>query len=246
VTLLGLVLTTAGLPWLLGELRQLREQGEQPVRAKPEAAVPVEPGPAPPSLRVRKISVQHFSRINQVDAAARGALGRQSFSARRLDQLMVEAELNRPAHAFVIALRPDGEAELCFPEDENASPPLTDRPRFPTHPQKRHLRYCLEAGTGLWAFAVVASEAPLPGYRTWLADRPAPPWQPIQTAQTGTVWFDDGRWLEVLRAGGPQCLDRCKEESDLSPAGAVVRLTNWLRAPQSGQAAATLGFVVEP
>ena len=42
----------------------------------------------------------------------------------------------------------------------------------PKYPLAGGLRaYGLREGTGLWVFAVVASEEPLPAYRDWLGER---------------------------------------------------------------------------
>jgi hypothetical protein len=114
-------------------------------------------------------------------------LGQQSFHPRLEDQVTIEAELSRPAYAYLLAFRPDGVVELCYPEDESKPPPKSEHARYPASPDVGQVRYGLAEGTGLWVFGVVASDEPLPAYREWLGTEP-PDWSPI-AATPGTVWW---------------------------------------------------------
>jgi hypothetical protein len=240
--LLGLVLL-GGVAVRKGWLTN-RPSGDMPGTTEPEShtSVPGPPAAADP-LRVVKIEVRHFARIGADDAEARGLLGERSFAATVGDQVTIEAKLSRPAYAYLIAFRPDGMAELCFPENEDEPPPLTDRPHYPS--MSRTVRYGLDdVGTGLMVFAVVASDRPLPSYREWSAqNRPA--WRPAE-GKLGEVWWDDGALLDVLTPAGPARGERGKGEAALGKSVALVRLTDSLKQDRPTDAVGCLGFVVRP
>jgi hypothetical protein len=209
-------------------------------------------------LQVSSLEVQHFEKLPRRDATGlgavampRGALGKESFIARVDDQVTVRAKLSRPAYAYVLAFRPDGEVELCFPEEDEA-PPLTDQPTYPW--KARDVRYGLHEGAGLWVFAVLASDEPLPSYQQWLAERGSPDWEPFNT-ENPIVFWDDGQWVEELSLGHRRRDKRAKGVL-ADERTHVVRIANWLRGnPGIGgddsnadraQAAAALGFTVLP
>ncbi len=145
--------------------------------------------PVPGPLRILSLDVQHLANLNDQSAELIGIMGEKSFSARLRDHVTIEAKLSRPAYAYLIAFRPDGEMEVCFPEDETEPPPLTDHPRYPS--VSHGVEYGLNEGTGLWFFTVVASEQPLPAFREWRARQPSVPWQTAE-APGNTVFLDDG------------------------------------------------------
>jgi len=99
-------------------------------------------------------------------------------------------KLSKPGYAYLIAFRPDGVTELCFPADEGTPPSLTDTPRYPLADGLK--AYGLREGTGLWVFAVVASEKPLPSYRSWQQQRfgSTSPWTLLARLPAGFVWRD--------------------------------------------------------
>jgi hypothetical protein len=200
------------------------------------APQPIEP------LRALAINVQHFARRNQTEAESRGLLGKGSFTARLGDQVTIEAQLSRPAYAYLLALRPDGQVELCFPESETEPPQRTDRPRYPPSALEGRVRYGLSEGVGLWIFAVVASDQPLPPYRDFIARHP-PAWTP-QSASGQTVWWFDGQWLDPLTAGGSSGRLRSKGETALGAAPAVVGAAQWLRSSADDRTVAAIGFDV--
>ena len=68
--------------------------------------------------------------------------------------------------SYLIALRPDGTDELCDPRDEDTPPPKKQQPVYPAT-AKSEERDHLSEGTGLYAFVLVVSLAPLPAYRVW-------------------------------------------------------------------------------
>ena len=89
-------------------------------------------------LRVESLEITHFTTLPGFDRL-RGVLGRESFVTRIDDSVTVKARLSRPAYAYLIAYRPDGTEELCFPESEDVAPPRTDAPRYPSV-SRRELR----------------------------------------------------------------------------------------------------------
>jgi hypothetical protein len=195
------------------------------------------PGESRP-LTVQSIEVKHFVPGPAGDES-KGTLGHTSTTARLGDKVQVFAKLSKPAYAYLLAFRPDGKVELCDPDDEGVPTTKTDTPRYPpaTTPLKS---YGLREGTGLWVFAVVASETPLPAYRDWIAAH-KPPWQP-QPTPAGTVWWYDGNVLETLPEGSTP--PRAKGEDLTGPAAAVVSLGKW--SEQSNGTSGVIGFGVGP
>ncbi len=103
-----------------------REHPDTPLKS---GQVPVVEVP----LRVQALDVRHFARVAMADGKfdqPLGLLGKQSFAARQGDSAEVEARLSRPAYGYLIAFRPDGGEEVCYPDDESAAPPLSDRLRY--------------------------------------------------------------------------------------------------------------------
>jgi hypothetical protein len=88
-----------------------------PARDAPGAGSMEQPAvrPAEP-LRVARLEVTYFATLHNGLDEPRGVLGKKVFTARRDDSVEVEVELSRPGFAWLIAYRPDGMEELCFPE----------------------------------------------------------------------------------------------------------------------------------
>ena len=192
------------------------ETGATPSTATNSGDRPGIPSPVgrPEPLRVKSLDVKHFAKTPEGDVP-KGILGRGSFSTRLGDRVQVVATLSRPAHAYIIAFRPDGVADLCFPDDEDTVPPLTDTPRYPATDGSK--AYGLDEGTGLWVFAVVASEQPLPTFKNWLASRKLN-WKP-QGTPAGSVWSFDGGDLETHFEGRSE--KRAKDVELTGPAATV-------------------------
>ena len=225
-----------------------------PPRSNPEVAMDVSrypepqqptiaPAVAPPvaaaePLLVKSLDVKHFARAGKDDLEM-GLLGRDSFAPALGDRVQVAARLSRPGYAYLVAFRPDGVADLFSPADEATPPPLTDTPRYPA--TDGDAAYGLVEGTGLWAFAVVASERPLPAYRDWLAKR-RPNWA-AGASPTGTVWWYDGANLQTLRPGVPVGVVRGEGEVLTGPASSVRSVGRWL-GQSPGTAVGVIGFGV--
>jgi serine/threonine-protein kinase len=234
-----LLLTTAVLGLALGHPPQTKTQPPPP----PADTLPVEE-----RLKVLRLDVRHFATVPRAEGPQidpRGVLGQGSFDAHLGDYVTVEAQLSRPAYAYLICFRPDGEADICFPEQKDERPPETDRPCYPS--KKRDKNYCLEEGTGLWVFALLVSHQPLPAYREWEAEwkaaRQPPPWKG-ERATAGVVWHDDGAIVLALTAADPTG-QRAKDQ-DMIGKTPVVALADWLRQDAKADAVVVIGFSVLP
>jgi tRNA A-37 threonylcarbamoyl transferase component Bud32 len=131
-------------------------------------APPGQPGNGGASVakvQVLSLDVKHFANVRGEFDQPHGLMGKDSFVAGLGDSVTVEARLSQPAYAYLIAFRPDGIEEVCYPEKEDEPPPRTDRPRYPS--VSRGVNYGLNEGEGLQVFAVVVSSKPLPAYKEW-------------------------------------------------------------------------------
>jgi len=106
------------------------------------------------------------------------------------------------------------------------------------------MTYGLVDGTGLWVFAVVASDEPLPSYQEWRARQSPLPWKREETPRNVVLW-DDGEWLKTLTPLGTSQLDRAKGVAAKGQKP-VVQITDWLKQAAGADAAAAIGFAVVP
>jgi serine/threonine protein kinase len=193
-------------------------------------AGPVVRQPAPEVVR---LDVEHFRDGNPL-----GLLGRKSFTTRGDDQVTVAGELSSPGYCYLVAYRPDGTEELCFPEEEDVPPPLTDRPRYPSVSLKMQIG--LNEGPGLHAFVLVARSRPLPPYTAWRKQHGASPWKKSD-AVAGVVWRCDGRELRAHVAEDPEARGKGKEARG---AGALPELVEWLCRETEAEAVSAVAFAV--
>jgi len=212
----------------------------------PDQEMPLEATAGSP-LQVTAIDVERFAATPDGEVR-QGLLGRNTFAALPGDRVQVTAKLSKPAYAFLIAYRPDGQAELCFPENEETPPPLTDAPRYPL--ASGTAAYGLSEETGLWAFAVVASEMPLPAYHDWREEHfhESQIWKPVDTLPAGRVWRDDGlKPVETLSLRAEQpVLVRSQHEALEGPEASIRGLTTSLRRAGQAEAVSVLSFRVAP
>jgi serine/threonine protein kinase len=182
-----------------------------------------------------------------------GLLGESAFRPRLGDSLdRIEAELSEPAYAYLIAYRPDGEEEPCWPPlpREGEPPPAVRQPRYP--PLGIDDVYDLNEGAGLQVFVLAASRRPLPAYRAWKASHGKAPWKKEQLPEplAGVVWRDRGLGLEgwdrehPFRSGGTSA-DRAQGASKLG-LGAVVQLKRWWKEQPEIEVVAVLAMTVVP
>jgi serine/threonine protein kinase len=163
----------------------------QPVGATTPTAEPV---------RILWVEIEHIERREGPDIR-RGVLGSLSFNVKAGDLVRLHATLSEPAYCYWIAFRPDGEEEVCFPENADEPPAQTDQPSYPSIDPM--YSYELTDGAGLQAFALVVSREPLPAYNRWLSDVPASPWvaevdSETTPAEAGVIYRHDGQKLYVM------------------------------------------------
>lgn len=234
-----LLVVLAGLVFLLPAW--LRGPGQaQRVNELPETASDGKP------LHVLGLEIKHFGNLGTGFVQDQGVLGRRDVTSeppRLNDRLTLEGQLSRPGYAFLIAFRPDGTDDVCFPAAEDQPPPLLDRPRFPMG-ASRDREYALEEGTGLAVFALVASSQPLPSYQQWKDQLGRSPWGKYQ-APPGLVWIDDGTFVETVSALGRDRGERGKVQAAAGKTP-VVQLTDWLKAGPHIEAVYAIGFTVLP
>jgi serine/threonine protein kinase len=154
---------------------------------------PDPPAPSGP-LQVEAFQLTHLRASDGADFSL-GELGQACPAAGAdRDGMRATARFNRPAYCYLLAFRPDGKEELCWPTRPDQPPEATNALTYPPGGVYR-LR---EVGQGAQAFVLVASSRPLPAYSAWRAEHGAAPWRP---AQTEGVWRFDGRTF--TRAGRP-------------------------------------------
>jgi tRNA A-37 threonylcarbamoyl transferase component Bud32 len=192
----------------------------------------------PEPVRVLALDVEHYANVNGQFPQSRGLLGEKVFAASLDDSVTVTAHLSRPAYAYLIAFRPDGTEELCFPENDRQPPERTDRPRYPS--TSRGVHYGLTEGQGLQAFAVVVSPRPLAAYQEWRQRRGTSPWKRFP-APPNVVWLDNGDMIAALRPGEIGKRAMGKRVPGSMP---IAELTDWLRSGNEGEAVTTIGFGV--
>jgi hypothetical protein len=79
----------------------------------------------------------------------------RSFTTRYGDEVRVSAELSEPAYCFLLALNPNGEAQLCWAAGEQTPPERRQRLQFPAADEAFKLDD--EPRGGLQAFVLVAA-----------------------------------------------------------------------------------------
>src|SRR5262249_40800408 len=148
-----------------------------------------------------RLDVQHYARNGEFeDPVGRLGMANGSFSTRLDDSVTVTGKLSERAYCYLIAYRPDGTEDLCFPENPATVPPLTDEPKYPPPGTKNH--YGLEEGAGLMAFVLVVSRQPLPAYAEWRRDRGDSQWRSTR-APSGVVWRGEKAPLRSATANDP-------------------------------------------
>src|SRR5262249_29205955 len=111
-----------------------------------------------PPLRVEVFDVEVHPQIPP-GSRPLGPIGGNVFPGRyQADDVRVKARLSAAAYCYLIALNPDGNLQLCSPEDPAAAPALTAEIDYPADPR---VGFSLTDGVGLQAFVLVASREPL-------------------------------------------------------------------------------------
>jgi hypothetical protein len=195
---------------------------------RPRPALP-ETSTAP--IQIVTLQVRHYRGERDTPL---GTLGKSSRAAQFDDDVAVHAELNRPAHCYLIAFNPNGQEQLCAPQDQSVAPePITAL----DFPPGSAAYFSLTDGIGMQAFVLVASQAPLPAYREWRAASGAAPWQ---TVHAEGVWHFDGQRLEPI---GPE---RGPTRQRRGPPQPLQDLCNFFKDHPHVDAVQVLAFPVRP
>jgi serine/threonine protein kinase len=142
-------------------------------------------------LRLESFEISHYlgNTSNHV-----GMIGQLSKAAKFGDNVRVRIRLSAPAYCYLLALNPDGSMQYC-PKALKNTPPVKRTEII--YPAEADGYYGLTDGTGLQAFALIASREALPAFGSW-PQSAALRWKPAPEA-TG-VWRFDGRDFNLLAA----------------------------------------------
>jgi serine/threonine protein kinase len=194
---------------------------------------------APDLTDIMTLDVMLTRNVNDRGLPA-GLIGKQVFDPRLGDTVAVQVQLTRPAYAFLIAFRPDGHADVCFPEREDELPPLTDNPGYPSTAASAGKEYGLSDGEGLQVFAVVVSSQRLPVFQEWWSQCKECPWKKTD-APPGVVYRGNGQdRVEAWNAEGA-ARGKGVEVQGKTP---VAELAAWLRKMPRIETVQVLGFAV--
>jgi serine/threonine protein kinase len=151
-------------------------------------------GSPPKPLAVSNMRVLHYRDGGKTLV---GDLRTSSVAVRLNDTVRVLADLNTPAHYYLIAFNPRGSEsgleQLCQPEGAGGQGSDLTRPDLRAevvYPRDTH-DFFVDA-VGLQAFVLVASSSPLPPYREWRARAGTLPWAGVKDAGEWR-WHFDGR-----------------------------------------------------
>ncbi len=230
----ALALLLAGAVGLATYLSRRAEPLPKPRPEGQQEAAAVTPEP----VRIERLNVMLF----EANGQPAGIVGQDVFVAHDNDTVRVNAQLSRPAFAFLIAFRPKGPPDVCFPESDDEPPQQTDRPAYPLPPKGGG--YGLEDGTGLEVFALVVSSQPLPSFKEWWAHSRDCPWKQEEAPQ-GVVYRANGEDAVEAFAenGGDGSRGKGAKVKGLTP---VADLAAWLRKMPGVETVQVLGFTVMP
>jgi hypothetical protein len=150
-------------------------------------------GPAP--VKITDFKVSHYRDKGKTlvgDLATSAALLRVN------DEVKITAALSSPVYCYLLAFNPDGDVQLCLPDDASGhgaaktAPEKRSAIRFP----RQEYGFVLDR-KGLQAFVLAASDKPLPPFSDWQREAGAIPWKAISHGG-GERWQFDGRELTRL------------------------------------------------
>jgi serine/threonine protein kinase len=232
---------------------QLAGSGWISRRNQPDSpAVKVQP-PADEAVKVARWNVRHYREEGVGKDFLLGVIGSDSWMTRYKDKVVIEAELSRPAYAYLIGFNFDGKEQLLLPCDTSVKETPGDPRRRPKQAARLvyppvvpgNAEHAFElsddARGGLQAFVVVASAKPLPAYEEWSKKRGAAPWRRI--AGGNRVWWSNAEKLDS-KAPGPEVVDR-GIVVQLNGQPPLLALCRWAR-DEDVEAVAALAFPVNP
>ena len=144
--------------------------------------------------KILEFKVKHFR--GDQSTVSLGTIGESPEPILFGDDVRVQAQLSAPAYCYVIALNPDGEVQLCLPEDPSDPPARSELIHYPPGPKEY---FMLNDGSGEQAFVLVAARRPLTSFEKWEGrDGLERRWKP---AAARGVWSYDGDWIERVDIG---------------------------------------------
>jgi tRNA A-37 threonylcarbamoyl transferase component Bud32 len=200
-----------------------------------------------PIVRVCQVNVQHFPRVRHGTRVGVGdplrLVSTDLPSVRVGDQIEIAAELSRPAFAYLLAFKADGQIEVCCPENEQQPPTAQTHLRLPLPPSTT--RFGLTEGAGAWVFVVVATDEPLPAFAVWSV-RQRLTWQ-THPVTSGTVWWHDGTTCtETTATRQPTVRGKTEAQQGVGIAGLLTSAVQQLQQQVPGGVVAGIGFAVAP
>jgi len=164
-------------------------------------------------LRIVSFNVEHLGRTEDgKNVASRGVFGKDTYGAKQKDYVKLRLTLSRPGFAYLIAFRPDGAIELCYPNDDFTQPPLSETAAYPFLPEDRNNGYGLSEAPGLWTFVAVVSDIELPTFDKWRKQHPLPEMKGA-VGVVGVVLVDDGTEIDQFTTLGLKRGTRGKGEA---------------------------------
>jgi serine/threonine protein kinase len=151
--------------------------------------------PAPPLARPETFRVAFYPGKHGI---YKGDLGLSVFETYCNDNdTRVFVRLNEPAFSYLIAFKPDGQEQLCYPKA--GPPPLTTDFAYPPDQTGKDEQAFFVLGNrpGLQAFVLLTSWRPLPAYADWRQRLDPAPWE---ATEADGVWEFDGQEIHLLPA----------------------------------------------
>lgn len=148
-------------------------------------------------LRIETMEIRHYRDDPSQGTLLLGTVGNDSSACWFDDIVRIRAKLSAPAYMYLVALHPNGQTQLYYPENESKQPRRSGELTYPPGGEDYSP---LTDGTGQQVFVLVVSEQPLPPFREWLDRMGELPWRPTP-ADSGGVWHYDGHSFERL---GPE------------------------------------------
>jgi hypothetical protein len=230
--MLVLLLSVLGstMAWLWHHSEVARERAERALRLT-EGVHPV----LTAHLRVRRLAA------DGPNLRLIGDLGVNTYRARRIDRVEVEAVLSEPAYAYLISFNSTDQSQdriQLIPQAEQHQPP-SKRDRITPN-----IRLKLDDLEGLQALVVVASQQPLPAYTEWLKGRPALAWHHMP-AVSGAVWRSNGKFTSRQSGDDPPLKgDAVRDWVEIDEA-AIRDLARTLSEMPNIDAVEVVGFAVD-
>lgn len=150
-------------------------------KAAPLVATPSSTSP----LKIESLQVELHHRT---EGDPTGMIGVNAFAGRFGQDVRIQARLNLRAYCYLLALNPDGKAQLLYPTKPTVRPSLTSSADFPLNPDDG---FGLTDGTGTQGFVLIASTQPLPPFAEWIRMARGTGDLPWRQADTASVWRYD-------------------------------------------------------